>query len=249
VRIVRSDPSELPIAGIDVLDRSPLRVIVVSMDGSGARVAIIFGVCATLLRPTALKAVATPDFEVGLVLDFSSLRGIPPAIKEAAIAEAGRIWAPVNVTVGSIAVDDALDQRQVVQIVETPMSVGQGLRHELAEVRFTDGVPTARIGLYVDALHAMIDDMIRIRFPRFQPPAPISLLTWGQVLGRVLAHEIGHYILRSPHHERAGLMRAVHWTTEFSDPAGLGFRLTQWDADRLRALVASRVLRTKEPRR
>ena len=220
------------------------------MDPSlAARVSIAFGVCAALLLPaTVIKAGETTDFEVALTLDFSSLSAIPPAIEAAAIAEAGPIWAPVKVTIESIADDTDLNQQQVVQIVETPMSVRQSFRHELAEVRFTDGVPTACIGLYVDALHAMVDEMISIRFPRFQPPAPIGALIWGQVLGRVLAHEIGHYVLRSPHHERDGLMRAVHWTTEFSDPGSQAFRLTRWDVDRLRALVASRVLRPKEPR-
>ena len=31
----------------------------------------------------------------------------------------------------------------------------------------------------------------------------------GRVLGRVLAHEIGHYVLRSPQHAANGLMRPL----------------------------------------
>jgi len=213
------------------------------------RVGFTFAICVALFAPsTELDADETTEFEVALALDFSALREIPPAIEAAAVAEAGRIWAPVKVTIGSMPADSDLEERQIVQIVETPMSVRHGLRHELAEVRFIDGLPTPCIGLYVDSLHAIIDEMIRERFPRFQPPVPISVLIRGQVLGRVLAHEIGHYVLRSPHHERDGLMRAVHWTTEFSDPGGVGFRLTRWDVDRLRALVASRVLRAQEHR-
>jgi hypothetical protein len=36
----------------------------------------------------------------------------------------------------------------------------------------------------------------------------------GRVLGRALAHEIGHYLLRSPDHSVTGLMRAQHSIAE-----------------------------------
>jgi hypothetical protein len=56
----------------------------------------------------------------------------------------------------------------------------------------------------------------------------------GRIVGRALAHEIGHFLLASPHHTREGLMRAVIDADQFVRP-GLGlFRLEDQDVRGLR---------------
>ena len=67
----------------------------------------------------------------------------------------------------------------------------------------------------------------------------------GRALGRVLAHEIGHFLLRL-HDHTGGLMRARHQVPALIDPDRRAFRLTPADAGRLRALLApdGRVART-----
>ena len=45
----------------------------------------------------------------------------------------------------------------------------------------------------------------------------------GMVLGRAVAHEIGHYLLESGAHTGRGLMRATFQPREFSDPRSGGF--------------------------
>jgi len=47
----------------------------------------------------------------------------------------------------------------------------------------------------------------------------------GVVLGRAVAHEIGHYLLRTKTHAPRGLMRAAIDAREFADPASRTFRL------------------------
>jgi hypothetical protein len=47
----------------------------------------------------------------------------------------------------------------------------------------------------------------------------------GVVLGRAVAHEIGHYLLESSWHARYGLMRATIDAREFADLRTGSFRL------------------------
>lgn len=48
----------------------------------------------------------------------------------------------------------------------------------------------------------------------------------GLALGRVLAHEIGHYVLATRQHTETGLMRPVFPVDEVVGPHGAGFRLS-----------------------
>jgi hypothetical protein len=59
----------------------------------------------------------------------------------------------------------------------------------------------------------------------------------GLVLGRAVAHEIGHYLLATPTHADRGLMRAAIDVREFADPGATTFTLDdtagQWVRERL----------------
>ena len=57
-------------------------------------------------------------------------------------------------------------------------------------------------------------------------------LLLGVVLGRAIAHEIGHYLL-GPHHSRRGLMRARFTPVELVDPRAGLFGLGRLEAARL----------------
>jgi hypothetical protein len=48
----------------------------------------------------------------------------------------------------------------------------------------------------------------------------------GRVLGRVIAHEIGHYLFGSTRHTTSGLMKAHHSPAEFVAPSRRPFRLS-----------------------
>ncbi len=64
----------------------------------------------------------------------------------------------------------------------------------------------------------------------------------GLVLGRAVAHEIGHYLLRTKTHAPRGLMRAAIDAQEFADPKSRTFRLD----DAARAHILS--LAARDPR-
>lgn len=53
------------------------------------------------------------------------------------------------------------------------------------------------------------------------------------MLGRVLAHEIGHYVLRSPQHAADGLMRSLQLADDLVAPSRQRLSLTPAEAARL----------------
>ena len=68
------------------------------------------------------------------------------------------------------------------------------------------------------------------------PPGEVDVLL-GRVLGRALAHELGHYLLRSGRHTRRGLMRGDRTIQEFLSAGRRGFEV---DAAQ-RVVVAARI--------
>lgn len=59
----------------------------------------------------------------------------------------------------------------------------------------------------------------------------------GVVLGRAIAHEIGHHLLATASHSRRGLMRARIEAHEFADLRRIGFGLDARAASRVRAAL------------
>ena len=57
----------------------------------------------------------------------------------------------------------------------------------------------------------------------------------AQAIGRVAAHELGHYFLQSTHHQERGLMRANYMTTDLVAPSLKPFEIpaTGWVALRI----------------
>jgi hypothetical protein len=66
------------------------------------------------------------------------------------------------------------------------------------------------------------------------------------VLGRALAHEIGHYLLATPTHAERGLMRATIDAREFADPGARTFALDDTAGQWLRSRLRSRMADTTE---
>jgi hypothetical protein len=70
-------------------------------------------------------------------------------------------------------------------------------------------------------------------------PAGLREEIVARALGRALAHEIGHYLLRSPHHTSSGLMQARQKGSTLGSPNDHGFELTKTDRERLRVALAA----------
>ena len=197
---------------------------------------------AVALRASALDEPAGPSSctNVGssIALEFTPSSLVPGKVAAVALAEASRIWESAHVTIQPTASPDMKSRLDdVIHVVgssaESRSTHGAGL----AAIQFNgDGAPLPRILLFVDAMRSFVDETSRRSVPNFRVASrPVDSL-WGRVLGRALAHEIGHYVLRWPRHESEGLMRAVHKMSDFSDRGAEAFALTRWDLERLNVL-------------
>jgi hypothetical protein len=71
----------------------------------------------------------------------------------------------------------------------------------------------------------------------------------GRVLGRALAHEIGHYLLGTREHSRSGLMRAAQGIDELMAIADPKMVLSAEEQTVLSANYTSRCIASPEPKR
>ena len=178
-------------------------------------------------------ASATTQGAPGLrhvVLAFD--RGAAPAFERAVTEEARRVWAAYG-----IELDDSppgAPRRSAaitlqVSIVQRP---APGSNTEtLGSIVFRDGVAEPRISLYVSTAADLMSTATREDPSHWTVAYHDALLT--RVLGRALAHEIGHYVLNTKEHSRSGLMRAVHPIAELMELRGGDLGLTPDDREAL----------------
>ena len=97
----------------------------------------------------------------------------------------------------------------------------------LAAIRFLGGSPTNTIVVSPDNASTLLGrdaPESRSMNDRFALLREIRL---GRMLGRAIAHEIGHFLNRSEHHTPGGLMRASHTLADL-----IGRSLAQFKVDR-----------------
>jgi hypothetical protein len=170
--------------------------------------------------------------------------GLPPLALVTAIAEAAAIWAPYGVAVDlaghcDVPAPDTVLLR--VEIVTAPRasSVG-GVRPPLGAIVFDEGgEPSPLITVFRDDIDRFLSTAHVLGFNRELWPALLRGRTLGRTAGRVVAHEIGHYLLQSRQHDASGLMRAMHSADDFVAPARVGFALSEASAARFARLRAA----------
>jgi hypothetical protein len=69
----------------------------------------------------------------------------------------------------------------------------------------------------------------------------------GQLLGRAMAHEIGHLLLGTTHHADRGLMRGVWSTIDLQKDQPLDWMLSAQEGARMRRALALRLRRAEPP--
>jgi hypothetical protein len=110
----------------------------------------------------------------------------------------------------------------------------------LGEIRFaSDGSPDSTIVLYLDSVVRIATKAPFMGLhPAFWPDGLRDEIV-ARALGRALAHELGHFLLRSPHHADSGLMRASQKGSALGAQSGRPFGLTDVDRQRLRIALAA----------
>lgn len=166
----------------------------------------------------------------------------PPAsrtLEVLALKEATLIWAAYGVDVspsGARGCNSVNAVRLTVTFADGP---DRGITAaSLGSIRFLDGVPEPSIVLYPHVIAALLSATPTARF-MVDAPGALRDLTLGRVLGRALAHEIGHFLLRSQAHSTVGLMRALQPTADLVDPDRHHFGLSAGDVRRLAAMTSS----------
>lgn len=163
-----------------------------------------------------------------LVLAFAEST-LHPAVIHAAVAEATDIWAPYGVAVelaapcGS-APDDA--ETLTVAIARSVTPDAEPWHGTLGVIIFdASGAPHPRMTVYIDRLMDLISGAPIWLANEQHWPRALRDRVIGRALGRVIAHEIGHFVLRSRDHASSGLMRRVQGADELIAPDRSRFAL------------------------
>jgi len=177
-----------------------------------------------------------------VALALPQIPAVPPAVIDSAVAEAAGIWAPYRVAIedaGScIHADDDCRVLTVVPVVVSPGAArpagAPGWRGALGQIRFgPDGEPENAVTVFITDIEQFIAGApIFGAFLSMRAPALRNQL-FGRVLGRVLAHEIGHYVLRTPRHDADGLMRPLQLAVDLMSPSRHRFTLTAAEVARV----------------
>jgi len=159
-------------------------------------------------------------------------RNLPDSVAEEMVCEAADIWRPLGVELQESWSDDAKATSAVRVVVED--RDGGTNRASLGWVRFNGpGDPESVIHVSYPAVARYLDTKERGR--QVSPRRRSVLL--ARMLGRVLAHELGHYLLRAPGHSVHGLMRATWSVDALTAVDAAGFGLTLDDVSELQAAV------------
>jgi hypothetical protein len=177
------------------------------------------------------RASLGPSLLIDMVFTGHSM---PAKLQAMAMTEVKFIWARYGVDVRAVGVDDVARDRAIRLTVQSEDDADRHVSREaLGSIRFLDGEPQPVIALYLNAIAALVSTTtaLGLREPEW-PPALHDVIV-GRVVGRALAHEIGHFLLRSRDHSRTGLMRALQRTTDLVSEDRGRFLLRATDAARL----------------
>ena len=186
---------------------------------------IAFMLCLSLLP------VLPSPLRVDLVFSGRPMRS---PVEAAAMREVTRIWSVYGVDVRAVAPDQT--RRDAITLSITLVDGDRGALHTLGVARFVEGVPQSTIVMYPDAVAALLSSEYLVIRECIRWAQVCQDQLAGRVLGRALAHELGHYLLRMPGHSATGLMRAQPPVDTLIDGEVRAFRLTAENASHFAAM-------------
>lgn len=167
------------------------------------------------------------EVEPGVVLSAADLAEVAAGVR--------RIWAPLlDVAVstpGDARVPIAVD---TVRVQFTNRTLDDQAHTGLAWIGFVNGEPQPRVTVSVSAVRRLGAAGTWHGRPFSSLPRRASVLFLQRALTRALAHEVGHYLLRTTAHAGQGLMRAVFSVDELMDTRPSLERLDRESSERLR---------------
>jgi hypothetical protein len=189
----------------------------------------------SLVLAAALAAAGPPPLHIALT--FGSPPTIPPTVATAAVREAAAIWSEYRVVVDFALPCASEPDEAIVLTIQRGDAQAPGTANAkvaLGTIAFAeDGTPYSFVTVFFDRLlrsirNERLGDVAEERWP---PELRERVI--GRALGRVIAHEIGHYLLGTRTHSSSGLMRSVQPFAELFAMAQTGFLLSRGDELRL----------------
>lgn len=174
-----------------------------------------------------------------LSLRLTGTDRLPPFSKGALQEQVESIWRAGHVRVRWLGAKGEAGPAPALTILVTPRAVAsccaEGARWTVGELLRFEGTSAIAVASITGA-QRVVDQSQRFRLvdlPAFHEHR------LGVVLGRAVAHEIGHYLLQTNTHAQYGLMRANIDAREFADLRADSFRLDR-AADAYLAVLAAR---------
>src|SRR5262245_14365856 len=178
--------------------------------------------------PSLLAALALVVSPVHVTLVFAPEHRLGPAVERYAVGEAAAIWAPygVVVTTDETACESRHSDLRLAVVMSAAPAGGAVWEMPLGAVNFDDaGTPFSSIAVFIERLVRLLQEARLWNLAASDWPSALRDGVFGRAIGRVLAHEIGHVLLRSKAHAERGLMRPVQRADELVDPARNRYRL------------------------
>jgi hypothetical protein len=108
----------------------------------------------------------------------------------------------------------------------------------IAAIRFIDARPMNTITLSLTNAQALLRRDETVTSGQVRGLTAVRTLRLGRMLGRAIAHEVGHFLNQSETHTRRGLMRATHSVAALT---GTSLGPFSMDPEHVRLLQARRV--------
>ncbi len=182
-------------------------------------------------------AASSPRLRLDVVFEG---RRLPQQLEDAMMEEAGLVWAEYGVDIHtSNARDAGRDGAIRLAVVRAERKDRSMSSDALGSIQFFDDVPEPTIVMYPNTAATLVPSLMLPGQDNHQWPGLDRDLTLGRVLGRALAHEVGHFLLRSRDHSAVGLMRARQPVSDLLAPDRRHFVLSAGELTRLLSATPS----------
>ena len=193
-----------------------------------------------LERPTAGSS-SVRAVPLNVLITVST--NLPSVSRQVLTTEAERIWGREGVdiewSVPGLASESSDAPLRVMVVARPNPTVRSTTRWPVAEL-IPEATPRALAIASITGAERVVAEAARSAVLASGAPADYRL---GLVLGRAVAHEIGHFLLATATHAQSGLMRASVDAREFTTVGGEAFRLdrdaSQWLRQNLSASSAT----------
>ena len=170
-------------------------------------------------------------------LTLSEGLAIDAPLKGAILSEVRRVWEPEGVVVGERVDDTPCDRPILVKSDREARQEDGGGETSIAWVTFVAGRARQVVFVRMGRARMLIDAFSPVSSGK--RPLALTDQLLSKLLGRSLAHELGHVLLNSLRHERSGLMRPRYGANDVLRDMQSGYNLNAEQRKRLLDLTTN----------